>query len=677
MARDPITSKAHIHSKQPDNPSESRTPEKQFGIGRLVEATRIIIDSNDNTTKLTGLVPFGMNRTDATKLIIEQNSGSCQIEYGQHGELDLSKVRWMPVMVLPSGIVINNPHFAPDEKHLEVYEIDGKRFHYHPDMDFEDGKNKEILIEDGTRLTKDPISLRKGGGGCNGSMSQEEVDIFVHLAELLARGLVKKEVYLLNRETNELSKKEISQPSFEYSPSMPFGLDYRFEINWNARNLTEINDMLVNMFDAPLPEDLNYALRKMMEVEQKTQTNYRSNSDDFDAGSSPKFGSVQIYAQKMVSDSTYTSNDHPPGSPPGIPQAIPPQIIRLKDTIIKDALPTEMRIEESLIMRLLMNPTERRLWGKLYGLPDEFIEAIELHGGFKQQRQVREHSIDGKIVSSERTTEPKQNSSFRLTEDVRTIKADAKTKQSSYGNDTHGPSGLYFPATKEQREIKIDEPDKEKRIDSELDQEARLLDLMQRLKNQVKPSKSNRKKSKKDKPDVDKPPKFGGGKKIKTKARETETIRERLKTENKKHPPKLKQKTLNINTRIARKTPKKAQELIRRKTIRTTKVKHSQDRTKIKENTENKPKTRNPKEITKRMELRRSKKDERKKHEKLKLGKKEPQKIKQPIRISFSSPFQTTTQSRIAKKRTMNNDFRLSWIIQGIKSRKNFKRNHR
>jgi len=60
------------------------------------------------------------------------------------------------------------------------------------------------------------------------------------------------------------------------------------------------------------------------------------------------------------------------------------QTAQHKADIVRDAAPSahqhtqqqEFKEEESMIIRLLMNPTERKLWGKLYGLPVEEEEPI-------------------------------------------------------------------------------------------------------------------------------------------------------------------------------------------------------------------------------------------------------------------------------------------------------------
>jgi hypothetical protein len=75
--------------------------------------------------------------------------------------------------------------------------------------------------------------------------------------------------------------------------------------------------------------------------------------------------------------------------------------------------------EESQLMRLLMNPTERRLWGKLFGLPDEEVSDPKI----EEKRQVAKLEI--KDVPSPKPVQIAFAPNFVAAEKLKPIKAEA------------------------------------------------------------------------------------------------------------------------------------------------------------------------------------------------------------------------------------------------------------
>ncbi|MBS3067331.1 hypothetical protein J4450_01395 [Candidatus Micrarchaeota archaeon] len=95
--------------------------------------------------------------------------------------------------------------------------------------------------------------------------------------------------------------------------------------------------------------------------------------------------------------------------------------------------------EESMIMRLLMNPTERKLWGKMYGLPDdEDARSITRGDEFINVSRVREDSNydspkdDGGPKDAPKGSPTNPKNGFTMSDnDIEFEKSDEKTQHPS------------------------------------------------------------------------------------------------------------------------------------------------------------------------------------------------------------------------------------------------------
>lgn len=289
------------------------------------------------------------------------------------------------------------------------------------------------------------------------------------------------------------------------------------------------------VFDVPSPQDLTVALRKLMEIEQKSG----HDGTDFDAGNSPGFLGPITEAQEK----TKAPDNYPPDSGHGFmhhpPDRITPETARLEDTKPAAQLEESMNCQVgqisrqgdvSMIMRLLMNPVERKLWGKLYGLPDEDDARMQhtsqdstySHAGNKEKRH-REEKYEKRPEQKNKNANKQRKQPQKVI--VEPPNNNAK-KAGKYGDDAHAPRTLYFPNTTKQRNLKIERLDekggkKAGRPDS-------LAEVLAKLRKQAKRKKS-RKGNEDEKPATGKHARKNTGK-LRRKERKPESNRKHAKT---------------------------------------------------------------------------------------------------------------------------------------------------
>ena len=686
---DPISLKTPTISRQLDRRLPLQNP--MDGTKNLIDHLVKLKDKRGEIRELVGFVPEGIDENNATRMVVEQNSGICIIECGKYDsvyKVDTSKLEWITLIVLNDGTTIKNPHIGTyDGRSLEIGKVKDHKFWENGQTRRVTRENKKVLIEDGSDFNGALPSLK--GGGCSGAITQDDIDHLVQIIDLIAQGQVQKETYLFDRETEEIIKKEEfwTPQLLDFSCSDGSAIGCRV---LNQQNLpsTFTDSFIPNrIFDAPRPEDLTYVLRKMMEVEQKSGHDEHGFNDSFDGGTTPGFNSMMM-PERITQNPDTTDHGHllPPGDGSAKPFEIPPRVIELKDVIVQDAKAADIKLEESIIMRLLMNPVERKLWGRLYGLP-----------GYELRELTQERQLGSKIpdyhaqtvsnyeriphrsytktttitkIDEDRTPkdEPKTPLAFKFGGKVGVTKAEAKK---SYGDYAYGPSSRYVSSAKEQRGLKIEDQKKEDGKELEIDQAARLLDLMQRLKLQVKPRKSRKRKSNEDKSDFDKPPKSGTARKVRAKKQKTEKRKE-LKVREIEKPKKQTRRILKkMEKPDAGKMPKPGGSQTKKKVV--SEERKLPKRTKIAKSLPvEKPKSSKRTKKTEKTVFRTSKKE-------VKESKKPETRIILTNRtakhsVTFSSPFQTAPRKMTAEKRRgIDADFRLSWIIGNVKQRKRFK----
>ncbi len=333
-----------------DGRAELRKPHQFDGMAIMIDYTVRLKDKCGRAFKLVGLVPEGTLRPDAIKMVVEQNGGLCPVEFGSKGEVDLSKLRWIPYIVLADGTIIDKPHFFGGENGEKIERSKVRDFEFWDpgDADKVSPTSNHVSIEDGTYLTAELPSIK--GGGCSGSITQQDIDKLVEMIALLSEGKVKIESYLYDRLTGEITKKEDAKTpasEFIHAPSDFRGFDF-VPVVPSYPNLAQVESLLQIQpiaFQSNLviaSADIAYAIEKAGDIAQKSACNSITMTTT-NTQNKPKLCEVEI--SPVVDHQTR--------------MAFVEQKIVLK---------------ESMLMRLLMNPTERKLWGRLFGLPDLDVE---------------------------------------------------------------------------------------------------------------------------------------------------------------------------------------------------------------------------------------------------------------------------------------------------------------
>jgi hypothetical protein len=221
--------------------------QQQFDAQMLVEFTLRLKDRNGMTRELSGLVPERTQLNKAVKMVVEQHGGICIIERGSYDKvnnIDLSKLEWITCIILSDGTVIKNPHIGTfDGRYLEIGRVGQYAFWENGQTKYVTASENKTLIEDGSTFTAELPSLK--GGGCGGAITQEDIDELLKIIELLAEGMVKKEVYLFDRESGEIRKNDELK---------------NYELHSFFTSLSYVKDDLLsahNNFDASLTTNFN------------------------------------------------------------------------------------------------------------------------------------------------------------------------------------------------------------------------------------------------------------------------------------------------------------------------------------------------------------------------------------------------------------------------------------
>lgn len=307
----------------------------------LVEFGVELRNKQGEKRELFGFVPEGLDRSEAVKLVIEQNDGSCSIERGKYdsvNRIDLSEFTWIKQIALNDGfkvedwLQIRNRHGE-----FEVGSAKGKSFWENANTKKVKQHDNRIMITEDYGMTAELPDIdkmidgeEKAHGGCGGAVTADELE--------LAAGIAKWEIerdaeYSINLDTGEIREKTpLKFVEFDYKPNeTPLQ-------QISVQNFNEIRNEQQTFLDAGIFTD-NKQLRLHEFAELDTVYIAAKALRDEEP--------VEIQSTPVI-----TSNNETDVSQANQNQA-------------------EFKQEESMIIRLLMNPAERKLWGKLYGLPDD------------------------------------------------------------------------------------------------------------------------------------------------------------------------------------------------------------------------------------------------------------------------------------------------------------------
>jgi len=317
-----------------------RKLQKEYGLP-LVEFGIELKNRSGEKRELFGLVPEGVDRDKAVKLVVEQNNGFCDVQQGKYdpvNKIDLSEFTWIKQIALSDGFKVEDWLQIRDRNgEFEVGSAQGKSFWENANTKKVDRYDNRIKITEDYGMTAelpDTDKLISGEekvcGGCGGAIGEDTLE----LAKGIASMKIERDAeYTINLDTGRIREKTpLKFMEFDYKPK-EISLQEITLPNFNLARNEQQNTMDAGIFiDNKQLRLHEFAERDMVYADAKAL------GDD---------ASVEIQSTPAA-----TGNN----------EAAVPQANKSK---------VEFRQEESMILRLLMNPVERKLWGKLYGLPDD------------------------------------------------------------------------------------------------------------------------------------------------------------------------------------------------------------------------------------------------------------------------------------------------------------------
>jgi hypothetical protein len=358
---------------RPKNAIKSKPP--------LAELSLKLTDKDGRSLKISGIVPEGQG-LEAAPSVVEQNGGVCVVEG-----------KYLKMISFPSlGFEVEYPQFY--KKGGLPFKIENGRVVWSSLADTKIKGKTFMEIKDDRKYTKDMpdiINKLKGfllgkekkceGGGCGGSKEEEDILTSPALALALANPNLE---FSYNPNNGEISILQAQiRNEFLYSdeittkPGDPPGMGFAIPQVSFLPSFYDPGADNSNFGQIPISDEREVHRRKRMEVGDKISTIF--------------FEYSKNYFLRTAAENFKGSNAE--FNLPGIILPYPQ--------------------EESMIIRLLMNPTERKIWGKMYGLPDEDNARSSLHirdlkiNEIKQNGEIAEQ-INGDIKRKKHAPEKTQ-----------------------------------------------------------------------------------------------------------------------------------------------------------------------------------------------------------------------------------------------------------------------------
>ncbi len=325
--------------------------QKEYGLP-LVEFGIELRNRSGERRELFGLVPEGVGRDKAVKLVVEQNNGFCDIERGGYdpvNKTDLSEFTWIKQIALSDGfkvedwLQIRNRHGE-----FEIGSAQGKSFWENANTKKVDRYENRIMITEDYGMTAelpDTDKLingkEKACGGCGGAVTSAELKLASGIANMKTE---RDAEYSINLDTGKIREK---------TPLKFMEFDYKQE-----------------RFYAQEPPDFHKFNGNFNEAVREKQ--YFFDAGIFIENKKLRLHEFARYDAVYAAARALKDEDHT--EIPAAHTITGQSETRFPQTNQAAAAPfrqEEFRQEESMIIRLLMNPVERKLWGKLYGLPDD------------------------------------------------------------------------------------------------------------------------------------------------------------------------------------------------------------------------------------------------------------------------------------------------------------------
>ena len=345
-----------------------RKLQKEYGLP-LVEFGIELKNRSGEKRELFGLVPEGVDRDKAVKLVVEQNNGFCDVERGGYdpvNKIDLSEFTWIKQIALSDGFKVEDWLQIRDRHgEFEIGSADGKSF-------WENANTKKVNRYDNRiKITEDygmaaelPDTNKlingeeKACGGCGGAIGEDALE----LAKGIASMKIERDAeYSINLDTGKIREKTpLGFMEFDYKPE-EIPLQEITLPNFNLARNEQQNTMDAGIFT----DNKQLRLHEFAELDTVYVSAKALRDEE----------SVEITPTPVV-----TGNN---------------EIAVTQENQNKAGF----RQEESMIIRLLMNPVERKLWGKIYGLPDD--EEIRKSNEIKK----KENNAPAKIKTKQAVPE--------------------------------------------------------------------------------------------------------------------------------------------------------------------------------------------------------------------------------------------------------------------------------
>lgn len=360
---------------------------KQNGIPTFIDYSVLIRDDKNRVWNFTGFVQEGIQKLDAIMAVLEQNGCACKVDRGRYdpiNTIDLSNFRYLSSVVLPNGETIRDIQVRDiSSTKLEKARVGDFEYYLNPDIERVTRGDKGALLSDDRHLP--PIDLPfldKKCGGCGGSITQQDLDMLAQLAALNVKGIVS-----LVDGTEDNRWVIPKQQKLEFSEFVYDPLFYSSATNQSATQQIAINAMNGTdaMADAVINANYRETLTRTKTEIFETTAISQDHQKTSDSVSSFVFDSIfgtfdpttdfrlnfTITSSKTETDLALSlfnlSSDLQNNS--------------TKNSNIKTDKTEDQKVEDSMLMRLLMNPVERKIWGKLFGLPELDISLSAVDWG--------------------------------------------------------------------------------------------------------------------------------------------------------------------------------------------------------------------------------------------------------------------------------------------------------
>ncbi|MEM2949159.1 MAG: hypothetical protein QXT05_02045 [Candidatus Bilamarchaeaceae archaeon] len=336
------------------------------GGAPLMEFTIRLRNRFGEERKLSGLVPEGARRNQAIEMVIRQHGGDCIVKRGGFdpiNQIDLSEFTWITHITLSDGFTMSDwIQIRNRNGEFEIGKSNGRSWWENGDTKRANRKENEIMLTEdfGIRnelpTTRDVIYGRTALQGCGGVATKDEIEA----AKLAAKFDIARENYAVNLDLGEIKLIENNRSE---------KIESEYAVRYGTHTIEREEIAPLTLFTVFHPNEM-----KAVDLFYYANQLYQENLAN----------AIPIVIKKKMEDEeeiiTFANREQNKSFHPS-QQVIGPseQVVRNANKKTRQKETSEKQKEtiliETILMRLLFNPVERRLYGKLYGLPSEENEG--------------------------------------------------------------------------------------------------------------------------------------------------------------------------------------------------------------------------------------------------------------------------------------------------------------